>query len=83
VNCRVLSTRKLAWHGAARMGRRCRQGISDDVRETDAIYAREGLAIPACCSEIMNKVLVDNAISAVDLSAAGCSCWRSAEAAMS
>jgi acyl dehydratase len=33
-----------------------------DVRETDAIYAREGLGHPGLLQRIMNKVLVDNAI---------------------
>ena len=33
-----------------------------DVRETDPIYAREGLGHPGLLQRIMNKVLVDNAI---------------------
>jgi len=33
-----------------------------DVRETDTIYAREGLGHPGLLQRIMNKVLVDNAI---------------------
>jgi hypothetical protein len=33
-----------------------------DVRETDPIYAREGLVHPGVLQRIMNKVLVDNAI---------------------
>jgi acyl dehydratase len=33
-----------------------------DVRETDSIYAREGLSHPGLLQRIMNKVLVDNAI---------------------
>jgi hypothetical protein len=33
-----------------------------DVRETDAIYAREGLGHPGLLQRVMNKVLVDNAI---------------------
>jgi acyl dehydratase len=33
-----------------------------DVRETDPIYAREGLSHPGLLQRIMNKVLVDNAI---------------------
>jgi hypothetical protein len=33
-----------------------------DVRETDAIYAREGLGHPGMLQRVMNKVLVDNAI---------------------
>jgi acyl dehydratase len=33
-----------------------------DVRETDEIYAREGLGHPGLLQRIMNKVLVDNAI---------------------
>jgi acyl dehydratase len=33
-----------------------------DVRETDAIYAREGLGHPGLLQRVMNKVLVDNAV---------------------
>ena len=33
-----------------------------DVRETDAIYAREGLGHPGLLQRVMNKVLVDNAL---------------------
>jgi len=33
-----------------------------DIRETDPIYAREGLGHPGLLPRIMNKVLVDNAI---------------------
>jgi acyl dehydratase len=33
-----------------------------DVRETDLIYAREGLSHPGLFQRVMNKVLVDNAI---------------------
>ena len=33
-----------------------------DVRETDPIYAREGLGHPGLLQRVMNKVLVDNAI---------------------
>ena len=33
-----------------------------DIRETDAIYARENLGHPGLLPRIMNKVLVDNAI---------------------
>jgi acyl dehydratase len=33
-----------------------------DIRETDAIYAREGLGHPGLVPRVMNKVLVDNAI---------------------
>jgi acyl dehydratase len=33
-----------------------------DVRETDPIYAREGLGHPGLLQRIMNRVLVDNAI---------------------
>jgi acyl dehydratase len=33
-----------------------------DVRETDEIYAREGLGHPGMLQRVMNKVLVDNAI---------------------
>jgi acyl dehydratase len=33
-----------------------------DVRETDPIYAQEGLSHPGLLQRIMNKVLVDNAI---------------------
>jgi acyl dehydratase len=37
-------------------------GYLTDVRETDAIYAREGLGHPGLLQRVMNKVLVDNAI---------------------
>jgi acyl dehydratase len=33
-----------------------------DVRETDPIYAKEGLGHPGLLQRVMNKVLVDNAI---------------------
>jgi acyl dehydratase len=33
-----------------------------DIRETDAIYSREGLGHPGLLQRVMNKVLVDNAI---------------------
>jgi hypothetical protein len=33
-----------------------------EVRETDAIYAREGLGHPGMLQRVMNRVLVDNAI---------------------
>ncbi len=33
-----------------------------DIRETDDIYAREGLAHPGLLQRVMNKVLVDNAL---------------------
>jgi acyl dehydratase len=33
-----------------------------DIRETDAIYIREGLGHPGLLQRVMNKVLVDNAI---------------------
>jgi acyl dehydratase len=33
-----------------------------EVRETDAIYAREGLGHPGLAQRVMNRVLVDNAI---------------------
>jgi acyl dehydratase len=33
-----------------------------DVRETDPIYAREGLGHPGLVQRVMNKILVDNAI---------------------
>jgi acyl dehydratase len=33
-----------------------------EVRETDAIYAREGLGHPGLLQRVMNKVLVDNAL---------------------
>ena len=34
----------------------------DDIRETDPIFAREGLYHPGLLQRVMNKVLVDNAI---------------------
>jgi hypothetical protein len=45
-----------AWAGEA-----AREYLTD-VRETDAIYAREGLGHPGLLQRVMNKVLVDNAI---------------------
>ena len=33
-----------------------------DIRETDPVYAREGLGHPGLLQRVMNKVLVDNAI---------------------
>ncbi len=33
-----------------------------DIRETEPIYAREGLGHPGLLPRVMNKVLVDNAI---------------------
>ena len=54
-----------------------------DIRETDAIYAREGLGHPGLLPRVMNKVLVDNAIlGPVDSCRhAGCSfCPRPASA---
>ena len=33
-----------------------------DIRETEAIYARDGLGHPGLLPRVMNKVLVDNAI---------------------
>ena len=33
-----------------------------DIRETDPIYAQEGLGHPGLLQRVMNKVLVDNAI---------------------
>ena len=33
-----------------------------DIRETDAIYAREGLGHPGLLPRVMNNVLVDNAV---------------------
>ena len=33
-----------------------------DIRETDPIYAREGLGHPGLMQRVMNRVLVDNAI---------------------
>jgi hypothetical protein len=50
----------VAWHGATRLGRRCR--YLTDIREREAIYAQEGLGHPGLLQRVMNKVLVDNAI---------------------
>lgn len=33
-----------------------------DIRETDAIYARDGLSHPGLLQRVMNRVLVDNAV---------------------
>jgi len=51
-----LGTVPRAWAGEAA------QEYLTDVRETDAIYAREGLGHPGLLQRVMNKVLVDNAI---------------------
>jgi hypothetical protein len=51
-----LGTLPRAWAGTAAME------YLTDVRETDAIYAREGLGHPGLLQRVMNKVLVDNAI---------------------
>ena len=51
-----LGTVPRAWAGDA-----AREYLAD-VRETDAIYAREGLGHPGLLQRVMNKVLVDNAI---------------------
>ena len=51
-----LGTVPRAWAGDAA------QEYLMDVRETDAIYAREGLGHPGLLQRVMNKVLVDNAI---------------------
>jgi acyl dehydratase len=37
-------------------------GYLADIRETDPIYAKEGLGHPGLLQRVMNKVLVDNAI---------------------
>jgi acyl dehydratase len=51
-----LGTVPRAWGGEA-----AREYLTD-VRETDPIYAREGLGHPGLLQRVMNKVLVDNAI---------------------
>ena len=51
-----LGTVPRAWAGEAA------QEYLTDVRERDAIYAREGLGHPGLLQRMMNKVLVDNAI---------------------
>jgi acyl dehydratase len=51
-----LGTVPRAWAGEAA------QEYLTDIRETDAIYAREGLGHPGLLQRVMNKVLVDNAI---------------------
>jgi acyl dehydratase len=51
-----LGTLPLAWAGADA------SEYLTDVRETDAIYAREGLGHPGLLQRVMNRVLVDNAI---------------------
>jgi acyl dehydratase len=38
------------------------KGYLADIRETETIYAREGLGHPGLLPRVMNKVLVDNAI---------------------
>jgi acyl dehydratase len=51
-----LGTLPRAWAGEAAIE------YLRDIRETDAIYAREGLGHPGLLQRVMNKVLVDNAI---------------------
>jgi acyl dehydratase len=51
-----LGTIPRSWAGEAA------QEYLTDVRETDTIYAREGLGHPGQLQRVMNKVLVDNAI---------------------
>jgi acyl dehydratase len=51
-----LGTVPRAWAGEAA------QQYLTDVRESDPIYAREGLGHPGLVQRIMNRVLVDNAI---------------------
>ena len=51
-----LGTVPRAWEGEAATE------YLTDIRETDAIYAREGLGHPGLLQRVMNKVLVDNAI---------------------
>jgi acyl dehydratase len=51
-----LGTVPRAWAGDA-----AREYLTD-VRESDPIYAREGLGHPGLLQRVMNKVLVDNAI---------------------
>ncbi len=51
-----LGTLPRAWAGDA-----AKEYLAD-VREHDAIYAREGLGHPGLLQRVMNKVLVDNAI---------------------
>jgi acyl dehydratase len=51
-----LGTVPRAWAGEAA------QEYLTDVRERDAIYAREGLGHPGLLQRVMNRVLVDNAI---------------------
>src|ERR1700749_2052048 len=51
-----LGTEPRTWAGEA-----AKEYLSD-IRETDPIYAREGLGHPGLLPRIMNKVLVDNAI---------------------
>ncbi|MEA2868674.1 MAG: hypothetical protein QOE39_3389 [Bradyrhizobium sp.] len=51
-----LGTLPRAWAGDAA------KEYLTDIRETDPIYAREGLGHPGLIQRVMNKVLVDNAI---------------------
>ena len=51
-----LGTVPRAWAGDSA------QEYLTDVRETDPIYAREGLGHPGLIQRVMNRVLVDNAI---------------------
>jgi acyl dehydratase len=51
-----LGTAPRAWPGEAA------SGYLADIRETDPIYASEGLGHPGLLQRVMNRVLVDNAI---------------------
>jgi acyl dehydratase len=53
---RWLGTLPRDWAGAAA------QQYLADIRETDALYARDDLGHPGLLQRVMNKVLVDNAI---------------------
>ena len=53
---RWLGTVPRAWAGDA-----AREYLTD-IRETDTIYASEGLGHPGLLQRVMNRVLVDNAI---------------------
>jgi len=65
--CDVISTRQVARHHSRAWAGDAAKEYLTDVRETDAIYASEGLGHqalghPGLLQRVMNKVLVDNAI---------------------
>ena len=58
----LLRTRQMARNGAAGVGGRSRDGISDRCARARSDLPREGLGHPGLLQRVMNRVLVDNAI---------------------